>query len=48
MVGNKSVYNENELKEKYDTWASLTLIELFAPVYFLYTKTGSPTLKARL
>ena len=28
MVGNKSVYNEDELKEKYDTWASLTLIEL--------------------
>jgi len=34
MVGNKSVYNENELKEKYDTWASLTLIELLYYGYF--------------
>ena len=34
MVGNKSVYNEDELKEKYDTWASLTLIELLYYGYF--------------
>ena len=34
MVGNKSVYNENELKEKYDTWVSLTLIELLYYGYF--------------
>lgn len=34
MVGNKSVYNEYELKEKYDTWKSLTLIELLYYGYF--------------
>ncbi len=40
MVGSKSVYNEDELKERYDTWASLTLIELLAGItkkfYFSY------------
>lgn len=34
MVGNKSVYDEHELKIKYDTWASLTLIELLYYGYF--------------
>ena len=34
MVGNKSVYYEDELKEKYDTRASLTLIELLYYGYF--------------
>ena len=34
MVSNKSVYNEDELKEKYDTLASLTLIELLYYGYF--------------
>lgn len=34
MVGNKSVYDEDELKIKYDTWASLTLIELLYYGYF--------------
>ena len=34
MIGNKSVYNENELRTKYDTWSSLTLIELLYCGYF--------------
>ena len=34
MVGNKSVYDEDELKIKYEIWASLTLIELLYYGYF--------------
>ena len=34
MVGNKSVYSENELKNKYNTWPSLTLIELLYYGFF--------------
>ena len=34
MVGNKSVYTQDELKIKYDTWDSLTLIELLYYGYF--------------
>lgn len=34
MVGNKSVYKKDELKIKYDTWDSLTLIELLYYGYF--------------
>lgn len=38
MVGNKSVYNWDELKNKYDTWSSLTLIEL---IYYGYFGAGN-------
>lgn len=34
MVGNKSVYNEDELRNKYNTCPSLTLIELLYYGYF--------------
>ena len=34
LVGNKSVYSEEELREKYETWDSLTLIELLYLGFF--------------
>jgi hypothetical protein len=38
MIGNKSVFNEDELRKKYDDLSSLTIIEL---VYYGYFGAGN-------